>query len=207
MASYKFVVSDPKSKKSYQFEIEQGKAGGLVGKKIGEDFDGDFMGLSGYTLQVTGGSDKDGFPMIKDVNGPAKKKILLTKAPGFHPDIQGKRKRKTIRGNTISEDTMQINTKVVKAGGKTLDEITGKTATPADAPKEEKAEAKADTKPEAKADAKPAPEPAKKEDVKPAEKPAPAPAKEEKKAEPAKEDKKEEPKKEAPAEKPAEKKE
>ena len=189
MANYKFVVSDPKSKKSYQLEVEQAKVSSVVGKKIGEEFDGEGMGLSGYTLQITGGSDKDGFPMIKDVSGPAKKRVLLTKAPGFHPRIEGMRKRKTIRGNTVSEDTMQINTKVVKAGAKTLDEITGKT------PAEPKEEAK-DAKPEAKAAPKEAPKPeAKKEEAKP------APAKEEK-AEPVKEEK--EAPKEKPAEKPAE---
>jgi small subunit ribosomal protein S6e len=126
MANFKFVVSEPESKKSYQLEVDQGKAAGVIGKKIGDDFDGDAIGLTGYTLKITGGTDKDGIPMLPNVQGQVKKKILLIGAPGFYPRIQGQRKRKTVRGNTISSDTVQINTKVVKKGEKTLEELAPK---------------------------------------------------------------------------------
>jgi len=121
MANFKIVLSEPKSRKAYQKEVEQ-KAAGLLGKKIGDTVDGGTLGLSGYKIELTGGSDKDGFPMRRDVDGAAKKKILLSAGPGFHPDWPGKRKRKSIRGNTVSEAITQINAKVVQAGGKTIEE-------------------------------------------------------------------------------------
>lgn len=155
MANFKFVISEPESKKSYQLEVDQSKAAGIVGKKIGEDFDADVIGLSGYVLKITGGTDRDGFPMHPKQEGSGKRRVLLTGTPGFYPKIKGQRKRKTIRGNTISEDIAQINTKVVKKGAKTLDEITGKKlpeqAKPAEEKKEEpapKQEAKTETKKE-----------------------------------------------------------
>ena len=40
MAVFKFVVSDPETRKAYQVEVDQQKAVGLVGKKIGEKFNG-----------------------------------------------------------------------------------------------------------------------------------------------------------------------
>jgi small subunit ribosomal protein S6e len=123
MASFKFVVSDPTSRKSYQVEVDQTKASGLIGKKIDEEFDGDILGLSGYTLKVTGGSDKDGFPMSHQVQGPVRKKILISGPPGFHPKKKGERRRKMVRGNTISTDMAQINVKVMKKGAKPLEEI------------------------------------------------------------------------------------
>ena len=126
MANFKFVVSEGETKRSYQFEVDQGKAAGVIGKKIGEEFDGDFLGLSGYSLKITGGTDKDGFPMYPKQDGAVKKRLLLIGAPAFKPRVQGERRRKTVRGNTISDEIMQINTKVVKKGAKTLDEITGK---------------------------------------------------------------------------------
>jgi small subunit ribosomal protein S6e len=123
MAVFKIVVSDPETRKSYQLEIEQSKALGLVGKKIGEEFNGDLIGLPGYTLKITGGTDKDGFPMHPSVEGAVRKKVLLSGPPGFHPRKKGERRRKTVRGNTISEDIAQINVKVIKKGEKPLEEL------------------------------------------------------------------------------------
>ena len=80
------------------------------------------MGLDGYELQITGGSDKEGFPMRNDIKGISRKKIVVTKGIGFHAR-KGLRRRKLIRGNTISTETAQINFKVVKAGHKHLAEI------------------------------------------------------------------------------------
>jgi small subunit ribosomal protein S6e len=123
MADFKIVVSDPKTKKSYQVTISQDKAYSLIGKKIGDKFDGSLLGLAGYELEIRGGSDKDGFPMIPSIQGPVRKKILLSSPPGFKPRLKGQRKRKTVRGNTISADIVQINTKIVKYGSKPIEEI------------------------------------------------------------------------------------
>jgi len=144
MPLWKFVISDTGTKKSYQLEIDQSKALGLIGKKIGEEFTGDIIGLQGYTLQITGGTDKDGFPMHPKIKGPGRKRILLTSPPCFHPKLKGERRRKTVRGNTISEEIMQINCKVVKKGEKALEEIIPTK------PKEIKAEEKKEEVKEAK---------------------------------------------------------
>ncbi|MBS3052472.1 MAG: 30S ribosomal protein S6e [Candidatus Aenigmarchaeota archaeon] len=126
MADFKVVVSDPKTRRSYSVIVDQDKAAGIVGKRIGENFNGDILGLSSYELQITGGTDKDGFPMIPSVHGPVKKKTVLSHPPGFNPKIKGQRKRMMIRGNTISRDITQINTKVIKEGNKPLEELLGK---------------------------------------------------------------------------------
>jgi len=123
MATWKFVINDPETKKSYQLEVDQTKAVGLIGKKIGEEFSGDLLGLVGYTLKITGGTDKDGFPMHPSVSGAVRKKALLSGPPCFRPKKKGLRKRKTVRGNTISEEIAQINCKVVKKGEKLLEEL------------------------------------------------------------------------------------
>jgi small subunit ribosomal protein S6e len=121
--SFKIVISHPETRKSYQLELEESKSLALIGKKIGEEFDGSLIGLPGYTLKITGGTDKDGFPMHPSVEGIGRRKILLSGPPGFHPRKKGERRRKTVRGNTISEDIVQINTKIVKKGEKPLEEL------------------------------------------------------------------------------------
>ena len=122
---FKLVISDPKTRLSYQKESGEE---GLVGKKIGEKIPGSIAGLDGYELEITGGSDKDGFPMRSDVSGIARKRILISGPPGLHSKARGMRKRKSIRGNTISADIVQINTKIVKHGSKPIEQVFGKKA-------------------------------------------------------------------------------
>ena len=109
----KAVINDPKTGKSFQIEIEGEK---LFGKKIGDEIDGVVLGYEGYKFKITGGSDKDGFPMRKDVHGTGRKKIYLSSGPGFRPKRKGEKRRKTVRGNTIAEDIAQINLMVTKHG-------------------------------------------------------------------------------------------
>jgi small subunit ribosomal protein S6e len=119
----KVVISDPQSGKSYQVELKEAEAKRLIGLKIGEKVDGGILGLVGYELQITGGSDRDGFPMRPDVAGIGRKMILLSNPPGFHPRRRGERRRKYVRGNQISEAIVQVNMKIVKRGEKPLEEI------------------------------------------------------------------------------------
>ncbi|MEM5828152.1 MAG: 30S ribosomal protein S6e [Candidatus Aenigmatarchaeota archaeon] len=123
MPVWKIVVSDPESRKAYQIEIDQSLAPQLIGKRIGDVIDGNIIGLPGYQLQITGGTDKDGFPMHPNIEGSVKKKVLLSSPPCFHPRKKGERKKKTVRGNTISADIVQINMKIVKKGDKPLEEF------------------------------------------------------------------------------------
>lgn len=215
MAVFKFVVSNPETRKSYNLEMDQDKVLGLLGKRIGEKFNGDILGLSGYELQITGGTDKDGFPMNPSVHGSVRRKIVISGPPGFHPKLKGQRRRKTVRGNTLSKDIVQVNCKIVKVGKKAIGDILGKApeekAEPAE--KEEKAEKpkeapKEEPKKEEKAENKEAP---KEEKLKEKEKPKPEVKEEPKEEAPAEEAKEEKPeekpeKKEPEPEKPKEEK-
>jgi len=182
MANFKVVISDPKSKKAYQREVDQAQSG-LSGKKVGEKVSGSGLGLDGYELEITGGSDREGFPMRPDVEGLGRKKIILTSPPGYHPKHAGRRKRKSVRGNTVSMSISQVNVKVVKSGSKKLEELLGKKA---EGKKEAKSEAK-EEKPKGAEKAESKPDKPKPEEA--AEKPKEAEkagAKKEAKDEPAK---------------------
>lgn len=119
--------------KSWKFELDSEN---IIGKKIGDKLSGEELKkeLEGYELEITGTSDKAGFPGYKIIEGSDLKKVLLLKGFGLkkRPRREGKRKKrrmpkgfrlkKTLRGNTISKDIIQINMKVLKAG-KPLEEI------------------------------------------------------------------------------------
>jgi small subunit ribosomal protein S6e len=126
LADFRAVVSDPKDGKSYQVPVSGHHANSLIGKKIGEIVDGIFVGLPGYKLQITGGSDKDGFPMRSDLPGPRRKKLLVSKGIGFNAQEGGLRRRKNMRGNTISPETLQINLKVTQHGMKPVADMVKK---------------------------------------------------------------------------------
>ena len=132
---FRFVINEPKTRKSFQKDID---APALLGQKIGDKFSGDLIGLGGFSLQITGGSDKEGFPMRPEIPGQVRKKILITGPPGFHPKKEGQRKRKFVCGNEISERIMQVNCKVVEGEGD-IGTILGIAPKP---PKEKKEEAK-----------------------------------------------------------------
>lgn len=119
--AFKLVISE--GKESHQIEVPATESKQLIGLKIGEEFDASNIGLSGYTLKITGGSDKNGFPMKKDVDGPRRIKSLLAGGTGFKPKRDGQRRRKTVRGNTISDDIVQISTIIAEKGKKSIDEL------------------------------------------------------------------------------------
>ena len=123
MAQFKVVINDVKTGKSFQKEIEGQYANSLIGKKIGDVVDGIFVDLPGYKLLITGGSDQAGTPMRKSLPGPRRRKILVRGGVGFHPRMPGQRRKKTIRGNTIGPDIVQVNMKITKYGPKSIEDL------------------------------------------------------------------------------------
>mgnify|MGYP001772651094 CR=1 FL=1 len=97
---------------AWQIRINDERTSTFLGLKIGDEVSGEVVGLKNVKLVITGGSDISGFPMLPDIPGPVKKRALLSSSPGFHPKEDGERRRKTVRGNTIAGDTVQINTKI-----------------------------------------------------------------------------------------------
>lgn len=123
MAEFKCVVNDPKEGKSYAVPVTGHHANSLVGKRIGDEIDGLFVELPGYKLQLTGGSDKDGFTMRPDLPGIQRRKVLVAGGVGFRPPRHGQRRRKMMRGDTVTLDCVAINLKVVKHGAKPVGDI------------------------------------------------------------------------------------
>ncbi|MEM4161436.1 MAG: 30S ribosomal protein S6e [Thermoplasmata archaeon] len=115
MVEFKANVATPEGK-TYAFPVWGNYANSLIGKKIGDEVDGLFVGLPGYKLVITGGSDNAGFPMRKDIAGQKRVKVLLSESTGFHPKKKGLRKKVSVRGNTISPETAQINMKIIAKG-------------------------------------------------------------------------------------------
>ena len=110
---FKVVVSDPKSGKAIQIETQDKF---LLGKKIGDVVDASPLGLEEYKIKIAGGSDFGGAPMVSYVEGTAKKYVWWR--------VNKKtRVKKLVRGNTISEEIVQVNAVVEEYGQKPFEEI------------------------------------------------------------------------------------
>lgn len=123
MVEFKANIADPKTGRTYQITISGHSANSLLGKRIGDEFDGIFVNLPGYKVQIRGGSDKQGFPMRKDLPIARRKKILISKSTGFYTKKKGLRKRRNVWGNTITENISQINLKITSYGSKPIEQL------------------------------------------------------------------------------------
>ena len=127
-----FKINISHKGKTIKFEIEnEDLAGTKIGEKIsGKDVDDS---LDGYELEIMGTSDKAGFPGLQRLDGPGLRRELLTYGIGMKKKPKGEKKksskpkglrlRKTVRGNEISLDTVQINTKVLKEGSRKFEDL------------------------------------------------------------------------------------
>ena len=141
MVEFKVVVNDTKNGRSHQVQVSGHHANSLIGKKIGEEVDGIFISLPGYKLQITGGTDKDGFPMRADFPGMGRRRLLLSEGRGFKAIEGGMRKKKSVKGNTVNQNIVQINMKVTKYSSRSIDNLI-KTTEKSESSKEEVKEEK-----------------------------------------------------------------
>jgi len=114
MAKFKVIVSDPEAGTSKVVDLEEARAAPLIGRRMGETIDGTVVDLPAHKVQIRGGSDKDGVPMSGSVHGGVRRSVVLSGGAGFSPKNKGERRRKTVRGSTITDEIVQINLKIVE---------------------------------------------------------------------------------------------
>ncbi|KAI5841201.1 ribosomal protein S6e-domain-containing protein [Tricharina praecox] len=88
-------------------------------KRMGQEVPGDSVGdeFKGYVFKITGGNDKQGFPMKQGVLLPTRVKLLLSKGTScYRPRRTGERKRKSVRGCIVGSDLAVLSLVVVKQG-------------------------------------------------------------------------------------------
>jgi len=98
--------------------------------RISDEVDASPLGdeFKGYILRITGGNDKDGFPMKQGVLVNHRVRLLLK--PGVvgyrRGNRDGVRRRRTVRGCIVANDLSVINTIVVKKGEQEIPGLTDK---------------------------------------------------------------------------------
>ena len=121
MPTFQVVVGDPDSGDSYQFDVDGQAANRFIGRELGDEVDGTPVGLEGYRLELTGGSDEAGRPMREDVAGSSLTEIMLAeRSTGYHPERDGENRRVTVRGREVTEDVVQINARIAEHGDQSI---------------------------------------------------------------------------------------
>jgi len=98
--------------------------------RISDEVDASPLGdeFKGYILRITGGNDKDGFPMKQGVLVNHRVRLLLKPGTvGYRRGLHdGVRRRRTVRGCIIANDLSVINTIIVKKGEQEIPGLTDK---------------------------------------------------------------------------------
>eukprot|EP00088_Acartia_fossae_P061208 TRINITY_DN73484_c0_g1_i1.p1 TRINITY_DN73484_c0_g1~~TRINITY_DN73484_c0_g1_i1.p1 ORF type:complete len:308 (-),score=28.66 TRINITY_DN73484_c0_g1_i1:42-965(-) len=99
-------------------------------KTIGAEVEVDALGdeFKGYVMRITGGNDKQGFPMMQGVLIRHRVKLLLSKRHMcYRPRRDGERRRKSVRGAIVGPDLAALNMIIVTQGDNDLPGLTDET--------------------------------------------------------------------------------
>lgn len=79
----------------------------------------------GYILRITGGNDKQGFPMKQGVIAPNRVRLLLSDGHScYRARRSGERKRKSVRGCIVGSDLSVLALAIVKQGEQDIPGLT-----------------------------------------------------------------------------------
>ncbi|KAK9347266.1 ribosomal protein S6e-domain-containing protein [Lipomyces starkeyi] len=116
----KLNISYPANGTQKMIEIDEERRTHIfMEKRIGQEVEGDSVGdeFKGYIFKITGGNDKQGFPMKQGVMHPSRVRLLLSKGHScYRPRRTGERKRKSVRGCIVANDLAVLSLAIVKQG-------------------------------------------------------------------------------------------
>ncbi|KAH7122225.1 ribosomal protein S6e-domain-containing protein [Dendryphion nanum] len=124
----KLNISYPANGTQKLIEVEdERKLRVFVDRRMGQEVPGDSVGdeFKGYIFRITGGNDKQGFPMKQGVMHPTRVRLLLAKGHScYRPRRTGERKRKSVRGCIVGMDLSVLALSIVKVGDNDIPGIT-----------------------------------------------------------------------------------
>merc|ERR1712240_773568 len=96
-------------------------------KRMAQEVSADPLGdeWKGYMVRISGGNDKQGFPMKQGVMTNGRVRLLLSKGHScYRPRKTGERKRKSVRGCIVDSNLSVLNLVIVKKGNNDIPGLT-----------------------------------------------------------------------------------
>ena len=124
----KLNISNPATGAQKLIDIEdERRLRVFMDKRMGAEVPADSIGdeWKGYIVRITGGNDKQGFPMKQGVMHPTRVRLLLSEGHScFRPRRDGERRRKSVRGCIVAMDLSVLALSIVKQGEQDLPGLT-----------------------------------------------------------------------------------
>ncbi|TFK95829.1 ribosomal protein S6e [Pterulicium gracile] len=124
----KFNIANPATGAQKLIDIEdERKYRAVYEKKMSDEISGDPLGdeFKGYVFRITGGNDKQGFPMKQGVLVPQRVSLLLSDGHScYRARRTGERKRKSVRGCIVGSDITVLSLVIVKQGDNEIPGLT-----------------------------------------------------------------------------------
>jgi small subunit ribosomal protein S6e len=102
----------------------------LYERRMAQEIEGSILGdeFDGYIFRISGGNDKQGFPMRQGILTNTRVRLLMKKgSKGYRQRRAGERKRKSCRGCIVGHDISVLNLVVTQIGGNTVEGLTNDT--------------------------------------------------------------------------------
>lgn len=99
----------------------------FIEKRMGAEVPADSLGdmWKGYVLRITGGHDKEGFPMMQGVLKNGRVRLLFKDGMKCYRERRnGMRKRKSVRGCIVGHDIKMLDFIIVKKGDNEIEGLT-----------------------------------------------------------------------------------
>ena len=96
-------------------------------QRISKEMPADTLGddWKGYIVKITGGNDKQGFPMKQGILTNGRVQIMMSKGSScYRPRRTGERKRKSVRGCIVDAALSVMSLVIVKKGEKEIEGLT-----------------------------------------------------------------------------------
>jgi len=124
----KFNIANPATGAQKLLDLDDEKRYRIFyDKKIAQEVPGDSLGdeWKGYIFRITGGNDKQGFPMKQGVLVPHRVRLLLSDGHScYRIRRTGERRRKSIRGCIVGPDIAVLSLVIVKQGEQDIPGLT-----------------------------------------------------------------------------------
>jgi len=126
----KLNISNPVTGCQKVIEIDdERKLRGFYDKRMCSEVDGEILGddFKGYIFKITGGNDKQGFPMKQGVLSAGRVRLLMREGSScYRQRKRGEMKRKSVRGCIVSQDIGVLALVIVKKGDAEIPGLTDK---------------------------------------------------------------------------------
>merc|ERR1712223_1273600 len=116
---------------SRQIEVEDEiKLRNFYDKRMSQEVSAECLGdeWKGYVVRISGGNDKQGFPMKQGIMTNGRVRLLLSKGHScYRPRRTGERKRKSVRGCIVDGNLSVLSVVIVKKGENEIPGLTDNT--------------------------------------------------------------------------------